>query len=155
MITRGVEDSSDAEPQALLHDGLRGLIQSFLENVQGSLGLPGSVERHRGGVGKCPSCSRSAWASTNATASSSWPLAQGGKSARLASNAGWSGTEEIRVQPRNRLGLSEVRPGRMWLLGNPARCSACFSGVPIRRVFPRERGSAQPVEAALDLRVVR
>ena len=54
MITRGVEDSSDAEPQPLLHDGFRGLIQSFLENVQGPLGLPRSVERHRGGVGKLP-----------------------------------------------------------------------------------------------------
>ena len=108
MITRGVEDSSDAEPQTLLHDGLRGLIQSSLENVQGPLGLPRSVERHRGGVGKLPVVQQIGvgFHQRHRFVESAAAL-KGGKSADLASNAGWSALEEIQCRREITLVLAE------------------------------------------------
>ena len=156
MITRGVEDSSDAEPQPLLHDGLLGLIQSFLENVQGPLGLPGSVERHRGGVGKLSIVQQIGvgFHQRHRFVESAAAL-KGGKSAELASNAGWSALEEIQCSREITL-VQTSSPRPHVASGQPGTiCSACFQWCSIRRVFPHERGSARPVEAALDLRVVR
>ena len=157
MITRGVEDSSDAEPQTLLHDGLRGLIQSSLENVQGPLGLPRSVEppprRRRQTVHR---------AADRRGLPPTPPLrrvgrcVQGRKERRVGFECWMVRFGRDSVQPRITLVQTEFAQTAcgFWATRHDLAVLAS-SGVPIRRVFPHERGSARPVEAAPDLRVVR
>ena len=96
MITRSVEDPPDAKPQSLLHDGLGGVRQSLLKNVQGPFRLPGSIQCHRSGVRKLPVVQQIGlrFHHRDRFVESATAL-ECGKSSELTSNAGWCALKEI------------------------------------------------------------